>query len=115
MQATHHGFFDDFSGAPAHVLALKPQIVVVNNGPRKGWQPSAWELVSKIDGLEGIWQGHQALGSDASHNTNPDMIANLEATADCKGNWIKASVQADGRVTMTNSRTGFSKTYTARE
>jgi competence protein ComEC len=114
MQATHHGFFNDFSGAPAHVLALKPQVVVVNNGPRKGWQPSAWDSVSKIQGLEGIWQGHQALGSDSAHNTHPDMIANLEPTADCKGHWLTASVAGDGKFTVTNSRTGFSKIYTSR-
>src|SRR5437899_10256123 len=52
FQATHHGFFNGFSGAPAHVWALKPQVVVVNNGPRKGLQPPAWETISKIEGLE---------------------------------------------------------------
>jgi len=35
FQATHHGFVNDFSGSPAHVLALKPQVVIVNNGPTK--------------------------------------------------------------------------------
>ncbi len=34
--------------------------------------------------------------------------------ADCKGNWIKASVASDGKFTITNGRNGFSKTYTAR-
>src|SRR5258708_13826436 len=48
MQATHHGFFGDFSGAPAHVWALKPQVSVVNNGPQKGWQPSPCQTVSKL-------------------------------------------------------------------
>ena len=42
------------------------------------------------------------------------MIANLEETADCKGNWIKASVAPDGKFTVTNGRNGFSKTYAAR-
>jgi beta-lactamase superfamily II metal-dependent hydrolase len=114
MQATHHGFFNDFSGAPALVLALKPQVVVVNNGPRKGWQPSAWDLVQKIQGLEGVWQGHLALGSDAAHNTDPQMIGNLEATEQCQGHWLKASVSKDGKFTVTNSRTGYSKMYASR-
>jgi hypothetical protein len=42
------------------------------------------------------------------------MIANLEETADCKGNWIKASVEPGGKFTITNGRNGFSKTYMAR-
>jgi hypothetical protein len=48
------------------------------------------------------------------HNTTEDMIANLEDSADCRGHWIKASVAADGTFTVTNSRNGFTKTYTAR-
>ena len=39
---------------------------------------------------------------------------NLEETADCKGNWIKASVASDGKFTVTNGRNGFSKTYVSR-
>jgi hypothetical protein len=54
------------------------------------------------------------LDKDPSHNTSPDMIANLEDTADCKGNWIKASVEPSGRFTITNGRNGFSKTYMTR-
>jgi len=42
------------------------------------------------------------------------MIANLEDTASCKGNGIKASVAPDGKFTVTNARNGFSKTYAAR-
>ena len=114
MQATHHGFINDVSGAPAHVWAVKPQVLVVNDGPRKGWQVSAWDTAQKIAGLEGIWQVHLALATDAAHNTNPDMIANTEPTDQCKGNWIKASVARDGSFTLTNGRNGFSKTYKSR-
>ena len=42
------------------------------------------------------------------------MIANFEETADCKGHWIKASVEEDGAYTITNSRNNLSKTYKAR-
>ncbi|MBZ5576344.1 MAG: MBL fold metallo-hydrolase [Acidobacteriia bacterium] len=114
LQATHHGFVNDFSGAPALYWSLKPQVVVVNDGPRKGLQVSAWETIQKIQGLEGVWQSHLALATDRAHNTDERQIANLEATAECKGNWLKASVAKDGKFTLTNGRNGYSQTYTAR-
>jgi beta-lactamase superfamily II metal-dependent hydrolase len=33
FQATHHGFFNLWSGAPPLVWAIKPQVVIVANGP----------------------------------------------------------------------------------
>ena len=69
----------------------------------------------QIPGIEGVWQGHLSLlDKDPGHNTAADMIANMEETADCKGHWIKASVQPGGQFTVTNGRNGFSRTYTAR-
>jgi competence protein ComEC len=115
FQATHHGFFNDSSGAPAHVWAIQPQVVVVNNGARKGLGVNAYQTLSEIPGVEGIWQSHRAIGNDDAHNAPEAMIANLEQTpAECKGHWIKASVSKDGKFTLTNSRNNFSKTYTAR-
>ena len=114
FQATHHGFVNGFSGAPALVWAIKPQVVVVNNGPRKGLEGDAWDTITKISGLEDTWQLHRALKNDAAHNTADAQTANLEETADCKGGWIKASVSKDGKFTITNSRNNFSKSYTAR-
>jgi hypothetical protein len=62
-----------------------------------------------------VWQGHLSLlDKEPGHNTAPDMIANVEETADCKGHWIKASVQPDGRFTLTNGRNGFSRSYKTR-
>ena len=43
-----------------------------------------------------------------------DQIANFEETADCEGNWIRASIAPDGKFTITNGGNGFSKTYAAR-
>jgi competence protein ComEC len=114
MQATHHGFSNGQSGAPALIWSLKPQVVVVNNGSRKGFSNGGYETIAKIPGIEGIWQGHKGAMNDADHNTAEDMIANPEDGAADKGNWIKASVTSDGKFTVTNGRNKFSKTYTSR-
>ena len=130
-QADRHGNLDG-AGAPALLGPIKPQVIVVNNGPRKGLgqldqnarsitnpgfrntSPSySYEKIAKLPGVEDIWQGHLAL-ADPEHNTARDRIANFEETAECKGNWIKASVAPDGKFTITNGRNNFSKTYTAR-
>ena len=79
------------------------------------YEHTSYLRLAKIPGIEGIWQGHLSLlDKDPAHNTSKDMIANFEETAECKGNWIKASVAQDGKFTVTNGRNGFSKTYTAR-
>ena len=70
-QATMHGFFNDRSGAPAHIDVIRPQVTIVNNGARKGLLPPAYERIAKIPGIEDIWQGHLALANDAQHNTSP--------------------------------------------
>jgi competence protein ComEC len=114
FQATMHGFFNDRSGPPALVWAIRPQVIVVNNGARKGLLPPAYERITKSPGLEDIWQGHLALANDAEHNTAQDRIANLEPSAECKGNWLKVSVEPSGAYTVTNGRNGFSKTYSAK-
>ena len=117
FQATHHGFTNDYSGAPAQVLALKPQVVVVNNDANKGWHNAAWETVAKIQGLEDVWQMHRAIGPDRDHNVAPEQIANLEPSPlslpPLPLHRLMASVSSDGKFTLTNERTGFSKTYHA--
>jgi len=114
LLATHHGFYADMSGAPALLWAIAPQVVIANNGPRKGMQTSAYDKIEKTPGLEGLWQSHLALANDKAHNTSDDMIANPEASTECKGNWIRVDVQPNGNYTVTNGRNNFSKTYKAR-
>lgn len=111
-QTTHHGL--DRSGLPQLVWAMKPRVAIMNNGPRKGGPPSTFEILRKSPGLEDIWQGHLALGTPKETNTNESMIANFEATDQCKGNWLKLSVESDGKYTITNGRNGFSKSYVSR-
>ena len=133
-QTSRHGSLDG-AGAPAFLGAIRPQLVVVNNGPRKGlgqtdtriqpvtiagkpaapYEKNSYLRLAKLPGIEGIWQGHLSLlDNNPAHNTTPDMVANVEDTADCQGHEITAKVAADGKVTVTNGRNGFSKSYMAR-
>ena len=132
-QTSRHGSFDD-AGSPALLGAIRPQVVVMNNGPRKGmgqtdatksttapgksvapYERNAYLRLARTPGVEDVWQGHLSLlDPDPHHNTAEQMIANLEETAECKGNWIKASIARDGRFKVTNGRNGFSKSYVVR-
>jgi hypothetical protein len=59
---------------------------------RAPYEHNSYLRMAKNPGIEGIWQGHLSLlDKDPAHNTSQDMIANFEETAECKGNWIKAS------------------------
>ena len=111
-QVTHHGM--DMSGAPQHIWAIQPQVALMNNGPRKGGAAGFFEVLKKSPGIEDIWQVHLSLATDKAHNTADQMIANLEAEEQCKGNWLKVSVEPGGKYAITNGRNGFSKSYMAK-
>jgi competence protein ComEC len=133
-QTNRHG--SDVGGAPAFLGAILPQVVVANNGPKKGigvgdkrlqsivniakparaYETNQYQRLALLPKIEGIWQGHLSLvDKEPGHNTAEDMIANLDDTPDCKGNWIKASVAPDGKFTLINGRNGFSKAYQAKQ
>ena len=111
-QVTHHGM--NMSGAPAHIAAIQPLVAVMNNGHRKGGRPETYELLTSTPSLQDLWQVHRALETDEAHNTDESQIANLVETKDCKGHWLRATVQPDGSFSIHNSRNGISKSYTAR-
>src|SRR4026209_72170 len=117
-----HGGLDN-SGAPALPTAIAPpaiapQVIVLNNGPRKGlgqkvenlkivnanytpYETHSYLRLAKLPGIEGVWQGHLSLiDPDPAHNTAPDMIANLEEGAGDAGHPITATVAANGTFTV---------------
>jgi len=123
-QTSRHGAWDD-AGSPTHLYAIRPQVVVVNNGPRKGLGGTSpgytevttahFDRIAKSPGIEGVWQGHRSLFDPAAtSNTMEEMIANFEETEECDGHWIRASVQSDGTFSVLNNRNGYSRTYTSR-
>jgi competence protein ComEC len=121
-QAGRHGALDG-AGAPGLLATIKPQIVVANNGPRKGMGgPTGgakqtltdhYQRMLDIPGLEDVWQVHRSL-FEGARNTDEARIANLSEGAGDEAHWLKAAVRADGTFTITNGRTGYAKTYTAR-
>lgn len=104
---THHGA--DLSNAKAMDWALHPRVAVIDNGPRKGSSPAAWQIVHDSPGLEDLYQLHYAEESDKEHNVDAEYIANVKEN--CEGKYIKVSAESDGSFTVTNARTGASKTY----
>ena len=129
---SHHGL--ERSGSPALVHALRPRVAVMNNGTRKGGAPDTFRVLRESPGLEDLWQLHW------SHNVGLDnapatFVANVDdaatvasvltapppagrgggpAPTHSPAHLVKVSAQQDGTFTVTNTRTGFSKTYRAR-
>ena len=104
---THHGA--DLSNPKALVWALHPRVAVIDNGPRKGSSPAAWQIVHDSPGLEDLWQLHYAAESDRDHNVADERIANVKEN--CEGKGIKVLADSDGTFTVTNGRTGAEKAY----
>lgn len=104
----HHGM--DLSNSHALVNAIHPRVAIMNNGARKAGMPVAWQTVHDSPGLEDLYMVHTAEGSDAAHNSPEPLIANPKgATPD--GAFFKVVVSPKGSFSITNSRTGQTKSY----
>jgi beta-lactamase superfamily II metal-dependent hydrolase len=100
------------SNSPAFVHAVRPRVAVINNGIRKGGQPETMTVLHASPGLEDLWQLHVAQLSGAEYAVPGIFVANIvEDPQHVQAHWIKVAAQADGSFTVTNSRNGFSKTY----
>jgi competence protein ComEC len=129
---SHHG--QPMSNSPQLVWAIHPRVAILNNGTRKGGQPSAMKILFASPGLEDLWQMHFSLLSGQEYtvpgmfiaNTVDDQAATMPRDPlaapgaapppahNGTAYWIKVSAQRDGTFTVTNQRNGFSKTYKAR-
>ena len=130
----HHGV--ETSNSPVMVHALHPRVAIINNGTRKGGDPTTMMSVHTSPGLEDLWQIHFSQLSGQEYSQPGMFIANLldEPSAampiapiaapqganappapvhNGKAYWIKVSARTDGSFTVTNQRNGFFKTYAA--
>lgn len=99
----HHGGADVVYPA---TFAVKPRVAIMNNGERKGGAPEAFATLRKV-GVEEVWQLHRSLAQGAQ-NYPDERVANLDTSS---GHWIKVSASEDGSFTVTNGRTGATKSY----
>jgi beta-lactamase superfamily II metal-dependent hydrolase len=107
----NHGM--DNGNSPIMVHALRPRVVIADNGSKKGATAATFQTVESSPGLEDYWQAHYVIAGGEKANVKPDYIANIEGSPDGKS--IKVSAQPDGTFTVTNTRNDFSKTYKPRK
>jgi competence protein ComEC len=106
----------------AEVWGLGPRVAVLNYGPHFhrsdyfGWWggPEGWDRVRSAPGLVDAWQMHYQPEGGKEHNVADEFIANL-TPQNCAGHWLKLSAAEDGSFAITNSRTGVTKKYRARQ
>jgi beta-lactamase superfamily II metal-dependent hydrolase len=133
---SHHGL--GVSNSEALVHGLAPRVSIMNNGSRKGGPPDVMKTLHTSPGLEDLWQLHFSVLSGQEYTVPGLFIANgfdeplaampiapVAAPQPGSGappppahngpaHWIKLSAQPDGSFTVTNTRNGFEKRYSAR-
>src|ERR1043166_5390861 len=92
-QVDHHGV--DASNNPVLVRALDPRVAVINSGPRKGAEAGTFTTLTRLAGIEAIYQLHRNLRTTDRDNTMMPYIANEEEQ--CHGNFIQLSIERDGK------------------
>jgi competence protein ComEC len=102
----HHGGPD--AADPATFEAFRPRVAVFNNGRQKGGDRATLAAAAGVPGMD-VWQLHRS-ESGGNENTAPERIANLDESG---AHWIKVSAAANGAFTVTNGRTGQTKSYAA--
>jgi competence protein ComEC len=107
---SHHGL--DQSNSKSLVDAIHPRAAIMDNGAHKGGSPEAWQTVSEGVGAQNLFMLHTAEGSDAAHNSAENMIANPKGDGD--GHYFKVVASHDGSFSVTNSRTGETKRFSAK-
>jgi competence protein ComEC len=121
--ATQHGSV--ISSNPASIADMHPDVALVGMGGKKGGDEEPINTIKASPGLMGFWQTHESFAHPAWGASDKNMVANLNPPASAvatyakamftsppdEGHAIHAEITKDGKITMTNDRNGFSKTY----
>ena len=108
-QVAHHGM--NISNNPVLLHSIGPTVAIMNNGPRKGGHQDTVKWVRETPTIKDLYQVHRNVATTPEQNAPAEFIANLEEQGDA-ANMITVSVNAAKRAfTVTNSRTGASKSY----
>jgi len=131
----HHG--QSTSNSQVMIHATHPRVAIMNDGTRKGGEPETMQVLHSSPGLEDLWQIHFSQLSGQEYTVPGMFIANLlddpspampiapiaapppgpgappAPVHNGPAHWIKVQAQSDGTFTVTNTRNGFAKTYSA--
>jgi beta-lactamase superfamily II metal-dependent hydrolase len=107
----NHGI--ENGNSPVMVNAVRPRVVIADNGPTHGGTPEVFRIIESSQGLEDYWQMNYSPAGGEKANVPADFIANVAGGPG--GKWIKVSVERNGTFTVTNARNNFSKTYKPRK
>lgn len=91
--STHHGM--NSSNNPVLVKAIQPTVSVMCNGARKAGSPETVTLLKGLPSLKAAYQLHRNVETSEAQNTDKALIANWDEN--CQGQFIKASVAANGK------------------
>ncbi len=109
FMVSHHGL--NVSNARFLVHALRPKVILMNNGASKGGAPETLDILKSSPGLQDLWQLHYSIaGGDM--NAAAEFIAN--PAEPCGAKLFKVTVQRSGAFTVTNTRNNVSRTYPAK-
>ena len=108
-QVTHHG--GEAANHSILLRSLSPTIAVMINGPRKGGHPDAIRRLIELPSLRALYQLHRNVQIDAGMNTPAEFTANLDDTPDTAHAIVVSVNAAASTFTVTNERTGVSRTY----
>ena len=106
--ATHHANGD--ASVPAVLAGLRPRVAIANNGIVKGGTAAALSMLRTMVGAENVWQLHWSANTGVV-NAPDAFISNLDADDKDIGAWLKLEAAGDGSFSVTNGRTGWTKTY----
>ena len=122
LVVTQHG--SNISSNPASIADMRPDVALMGSGGKKGGDIDPIKTIKASPGLMGFWQTHESF-AHPEWDGDKNMIANLNPPASAvasqakslfsappdQGHEIHAEITKDGKITMTNDRNGFSKTY----
>jgi competence protein ComEC len=105
----HHGDYD--ASVPSLYAALQPRVVVMNNaaGANHGGWHEHFLAIRQQPSLEDLWQLHRSINTE-TENSPDEFLANVDDGRTTAYS-IKLTALDDGSFTVTNSRTGFVKSY----
>ena len=109
LVVSHHGTAR--SNSPALIAAVRPEVAIVDNAPRKGAEAETMRtLAAEDNGVGAVWQLHAAASVGPELNTVQERMANRAGE---DGSWLEVDASRDGTMEVTNGRTGQVIRYSA--